>query len=433
MQTFIIIWIGQLVSLLGSGVTNFALSIWVYENTKSATQFALMSVLTLVPAMIFSPVAGSLGDRRNRRKIIVLSNCGAGLSILAIAVLLYIGHLEIWHIYVATAASSAFNALQWPAYNAVIPLLVPPQHLVRANGMFQVALAVSQLISPVLGGFLLATIQIKGVFILNGISFVFCVVMFLLVRLPKPGTKSGTTTKAKMSKRSILWNDTLEGWNYITSRRGLFWLSILFCVYHFVEGTTIVLSTPLFLSFTSTSVLGIMLSIGGTGMLLGTAFISTWGGGKRRIYNVLGFMVLGGLCMLLAGLRPDVVLCTVAIFLHFFSLPIIISSKQAIMQSKVALNLQARVFAVNGMLINFSLLLAYLVAGPLADLVFEPLLTVNGPLAGSVGKIIGVGPGRGIGLFFIIMGIFLIVATVTSYLSPRLRLVESELPNVISQ
>ncbi|KAB8334003.1 MFS transporter [Scytonema tolypothrichoides VB-61278] len=429
MRTFIIIWIGQLVSLLGSGVTSFALSIWVYKNTNSATQFALMSVLTLVPAMIFSPVAGSLGDRRNRRKIIVLSNCGAGLSTLSIAVLLFLGHLEIWHIYVATAASSAFSALQWPAYNAVIPLLVPPEHLVRANGMFQVALAVSQLISPVLGGFLLVTIQIEGVFILNGISFVFCVVMFLLVRLPKPGT----TTKAKMSKRRILWYDALEGWNYITSRRGLFWLSILFCVYHFVEGTSIVLSTPLFLSFTSTPVLGIMLSIGGSGMLLGTAVITTWGGGKRRIYNVLGFMLLGGLCMVLAGLRPDVVLCTVAIFLHFFSLPIIISSKQAIMQTKVALDVQARVFAVNGMLINFSLLLAYLVAGPLADLVFEPLLTVNGSLAGSVGKIIGVGPGRGIGLFFIIMGMFMIVATVTSYLSPRLRLVESELPNVISQ
>lgn len=429
MQTFIITWIGQLVSLLGSGLTNFALSVWVYKNTNSATQFALMSVLSLVPAMMFSPLAGSLGDRRNRRKIILLSNCGAGLSTLSIAVLLFIGHLEIWHIYLATAASSAFNALQWPAYNAVIPLLVPPQHLVRANGMFQIALAVSQLISPVLGGFLLATIQIEGVFILNGISFVFCVVMFLLVRLPKPGT----TTKTKMSKRRILWHDALEGWNYITSRRGLFWLLILFCIYHFVEGISIVLSTPLFLSFTSTTVLGTMLSIGGSGMLLGTAFISTWGGGKRRIYNVLGFMLLGGLCMLLAGLRPDVVLCTVAIFFHFFSLPIIISSKQAIMQSKVALDVQARVFAVNGMLIDLSLLLAYLVAGPLADRVFEPLLTINGPLAGSVGKIIGVGPGRGIGLLFILMGMFLIVAILTSYLSPRLRLVESELPNVISQ
>lgn len=427
MRTFIIIWIGQLVSLLGSGLTGFALSVWVYKNTNSATQFALMSVLTLLPAMIFSPLAGSLGDRRNRRKVIILSNCGAGLSILAIAVLLFIGHLEIWHIYLATAASSAFNVLQWPAYNALIPILVPPKHLVRANGMFQVALAVSQLISPVLGGFLLVTIQIQGVFILNGISFVFCLVMFLLVRLPK----SGTTTKVKVSK-DLVWHDTLVGWNYITNRPGLFWLLILFCAYHFVEGISIVLSTPLFLSFTSSAVLGTMLSIGGSGMLLGTALISTWGGGKRRIYNVLGFMLLGGLCMLLAGLRPDVVLCTVAIFLHFFSLPIIISSKQAIMQSKVALDVQARVFAVNEMLIDLSLLLAYLVAGPLADQVFEPLLIVNGPLAGSVGKIIGVGPGRGIGLLFIVMGMLLIVAIVTSYFSPRLRLVESELPNFIS-
>ncbi|KAF3884402.1 MULTISPECIES: MFS transporter [Nostocales] len=427
MQTFIILWFGQLVSLLGSGLTGFALSLWVYKNTNSVTQFALISVLTMLPNIIISPLAGALGDRWNRRWLMILGNCGAGLSILSMTLLLFIGHLELWHIYVATTASSAFNALQWPAYDATIAQIVPPQHLVRANGMFQLGLAIAQLISPVLGGFLLVTIQIQGVLILDGISFVFCLVMLLLVRLPKPGT----TTKAEVSK-NFVWKDSLVGWNYITTRPGLFWLLILNCIYHFVEGIAVVLSTPLFLSFTSTTVLGTMLSIGGSGMILGTAFISTWGGGKRRIYNVLGFMLLGGLCMLLAGLRRDVVLCTVAIFVHFFSLPIVVSSRQAIFQSKIASDVRARVFAVNRMLINLSLLLAYLVAGPLADRVFEPLLTVNGPLAGSVGKIIGVGPGRGIGLLFIIMGMLLIAAIVTSYLSPRLRRVESDIPNVIS-
>ncbi|WP_414587303.1 MFS transporter [Scytonema sp. PCC 10023] len=427
MRTFIIIWIGQLVSFLGSGLTGFALSIWVYQNTNSVTQFALISVLHMLPNIIISPLAGALGDRRNRRKLIILSNCGSGLSIFSLALLFFIGHLEIWHIYIATAASSAFNALQGPAYDAVITQLVPPQHLVRANGMFQLGLAVGQLISPVLGGFLLVTIQIQGIFILDAITFVFCLVMLLLVRLPKPVT----TTKAEVSK-NLLWHDTLLGWNFITTRPGLFWLLILNCVYHFVEGIAVVLSTPLFLSFTSTAVLGTMLSIGGSGMILGTAFISTWGGGKRRIYNVLGFMLLGGICMLLAGLRRDVVLCTVAIFVHFFSLPIVVSSRQAIFQSKIASDVRARVFAVNRMLINLSLLLAYLVAGPLADRVFEPMLTINGPLAGSVGKIIGVGAGRGIGLLFIIMGMLLIVAILTCYLSPRLRRVETELPNVIS-
>jgi MFS family permease len=427
MRTFIILWFGQLVSLLGSGLTGFALSLWVYKNTNSVTQFALISVLTLLPGIIISPLAGALGDRWDRRWVMILGNCGAGLSILSISLLFFIGNLEIWHIYAATAVSSAFSALQWPAYDAVIPLLVPPQHLVRANGMFQLGLAVSQLISPVLGGFVLVTIQIQGVLILDGITFIFCLVILLLVRLPK----SRTMVKAEVSKNSV-WYDALLGWNYITTRPGLFRLLILFCIYHFVEGTAVVLSTPLFLSFTSTTVLGTMLSIGGSGMLLGTAFITSWGGGKRRIYNVLGFMLLGGLCMLLAGLRPNVVLCTVAIFLHFFSLPIVVSTKGAIFQSKVAPDVQARVFAVNRMLITLSLLLAYLVAGPLADRVFEPLLTINGPLAGSVGKIIGVGPGRGIGLLFIIMGMLLIVAIITCYLSPRLRRVESELPNVIS-
>lgn len=427
MRTFIILWFGQLISFLGSSLTSFALSLWVYKNTNSVTQFALFSVLTMLPNIIISPFAGGLGDRLNRRKLIILSNCGAGLGIILIALLFFIGHPEIWQIYVAIASSSAFYALQGPSYDALITQIVPPQHFVRANGMFQLVLAVAQLISPVLGGVLLVTIQIQGVLILDGISYVFCLVMLLLVRLPKPGI----TTKAEVSK-NLLWHDTLVGWNFIITRPGLFWLLILNCVYHFVEGIAVVLATPLILSFTSTIVLGTMLSIGGSGMILGTALISTWGGGKRRIYNVLGFMLLGGLCMLLAGLRRDVVLCTVAIFFHFFSLPIVVSCRHAIFQSKIMPHVQARVFAINRMLINFSLLLAYLVAGPLADYVFEPLLTINGSLAGSVGKIIGVGPGRGIGLLFIVMGMLLIVVIVTSYFSPRLRLVESELPNAIS-
>ncbi|MBW4636039.1 MAG: MFS transporter [Iphinoe sp. HA4291-MV1] len=427
MRTFIILWFGQLVSLLGIYVTGYALNFWIFKNTHSATQFALISLFTLLPAIIIAPLAGTLGDRWDKRSIMILSNFGAGLSLLSVALLLFFGRLEIWHIYLATVASNAFSVLQWPAYEATIAQIVPAKHLVRANGMFQLGISISQLIAPALAGFLLVIIEIKGVFILNGISFLFCLVMLLLVRLPK----LQTTTKAQGLK-SLVWRDALVGWNYIRTRPGLFWLLILMCIYHFVEGISIVLSTPMFLSFTSTAVLGTMLSIAGSGMLLGTALISSWGGGKRRIYTVLGFTLLSGLCMVLVGLRPDVLLCTVAAFLHFFSLPIIVSARQAIFQSKVLPDVQGRVFAVNRMLINVFLLLSYVVSGPLADNVFNPLLVTNGLLAGSIGKIIGVGPGRGIGLLFIVVGTLMTIVTITSYLSPRLRRVELELPNVIS-
>jgi hypothetical protein len=132
-----------------------------------------------------------------------------------------------------------------------------------------------------------------------------------------------------------------------------------------------------------------------------------------------------------AGFPPQATILATAAFLYFFSHPIINGSSQAIWQSKTAPDVQGRVFAVRRMIAWSSLPLAYLVAGPLADQVFEPLLANGGALASSVGQIIGTGEGRGIGLLYILLGILSIVATVLGSLYPRLRNVETELPDII--
>ena len=159
--------------------------------------------------------------------------------------------------------------------------------------------------------------------------------------------------------------------------------------------------------------------------------MSAWGGPKPRVYGILGFSVLQGVVLFAAGLPPQVVILAAAAFLYFFSLPIINGSSQAIWQSKVAPDVQGRVFAVRRMIAWSSLPLAYLAAGPLADRVFEPLMAVGGPLAGSVGRFVGVGPGRGIGLLYIVLGTVSLLATVVGFLYPRLRRVEVELPDVV--
>ena len=148
MRTFTIIWLGQLVSLTGSGLTGFALGVWVFQRTGSVTQFALIALFTILPGLPLSPIAGALVDRWSRRWVMMLSDAGSGISTLAIALLFVTGKLEIWHIYVATAASSACSAFQWPAYAASVAMLVPKRQLGRANGMVQVSQAVSQAGSP---------------------------------------------------------------------------------------------------------------------------------------------------------------------------------------------------------------------------------------------------------------------------------------------
>jgi MFS transporter, DHA3 family, macrolide efflux protein len=143
-------------------------------------------------------------------------------------------------------------------------------------------------------------------------------------------------------------------------------------------------------------------------------------------------MLLVGLFMALIGLRASIPLVTASLFLCLVFYPITTSSNQAIWQSKVAPDVQGRVFAIRQAFTLATPLLAYLVTGPLADGVFEPLMRVGGPLAGSVGQIIGVGPGRGAGLLFISAGLFLVLASVLGYLYPHLRRVETELPDAVA-
>ncbi|GET41104.1 MFS transporter [Microseira wollei] len=428
MKVFILIWFGQLVSLIGSGLTGFALGIWVYQRTGSVTDFALISLFTFLPSILLLPLAGAFVDRWNRRSALLVSDCGAGISTLTIAVLLFTGRLAVWQIYLAVAASSIFRAFHWPAYNAAIAQLVPKKHLSRASGMVQFAQASSQLIAPVLAGVLVGTIQVQGVILIDFATFLFAFVTLLFVRIPKPKT----TTESEEEKKSLL-HETLYGWTYISTRPGLLGLLIFYSFINFTLGIVEVLLTPLVLSFASTAFLGTILSIGGSGMLLGSVVISVWSGLKRRIYCILGFTLLQGLLLCVAGFRPSAPLIAAAAFIFLFSLPLILASNQAIWFSKVAPDVQGRVFAVQRTIGLSSLPCAYIMAGPLADRIFEPLLTVNGPLAKSIGLLIGVGPGRGIGLVFIIMGILNILAVAIAYLYPSLRLVEDELPDIIAE
>lgn len=426
MKIFILIWFGQTVSLIGSSLTNFGLGIWVYQHTKSITQFALVSLSIALPIILISPFAGALVDRWNRRWVMILSDLGSGLSTLAIAILLATNQLEIGHIYLATAISATCGAFQLPAYEASIAMLVPRQHLARANGLVEIGTALGQLIAPVLGGVLLVFIHLQGIIFIDFVTFLFAIIPLLLVSFADP-----QDIEEQEKQQENLLRSVIDGWQYIASRSGLLSLLIFTAVSNFIVGFVQVLFTPLVLSFASEIELGTVLSIGGMGMLIGSLAVSTWGGSQRHVLNVLGFTLLGGLSIVAAGMRTSVVLVAVAAFLFFFGLPISNSSSQVIFQKKVSPHIQGRVFALTGAIATSSLPLAYLVAAPLAEKIFEPLMSADGLLSNSFGKMIGVGSGRGIGLLFIILGILTVLITIAAYQYPRLRFVDDELPDAI--
>jgi DHA3 family macrolide efflux protein-like MFS transporter len=427
MRIFIIIWLGQLVSLIGSGLTSFALGLWVYQHTGSVTPFALTGLFTVLPSVTLSPLAGALVDRWDRRWVMILSDTGAGLSTLAVALLFLAGRVKVWHIYLAAGTSAAFGAFQWPAYSAATTLLVSKKNLGRANGMVQFGRAASEILAPMLAGVLILAIQVQGVILIDFATFLFAITTLLIVRFPRPEIIS-----ASQASKDSLWREAAYGWTYTAARRGLLGLLVFFAVVNFLWGMVGALIAPMILGFTSADVLGLLISVAGGGMLVGSLVMSAWGGLKRRIDGVLRFELLSGLCFLLIGLRPSVWPIAVGAFGAHLTIAIIYGSSQAIWQSKVPPDAQGRVFATQQMIARSSTPLAYLVAGPLADKLFEPLLAFDGPLAGSIGQITGVGPGRGIGLLFMVMGILKVLVTLGGYLYPRIRLVEDELPDVIA-
>jgi MFS family permease len=427
LTVFALIWLGQLVSLTGSGLTSFALGVWVYQSTGSITQYALISFFTYLPTVVLSPVAGVLVDRWDRRWVMMLGDAGAGLSTLALLLLLVTGRLEIWHIYLATTINSIGSFLQRLAYYASTTLLVPKKHFGRSSGMIQLGRAAAKVATPVLAAWLVLMIDIQGVILIDVATFIFALFTLQIVRVPKPETSA-----AGQKGRDSFLSEATFGWTYVKARPGLLGLSLFFAALNLAVDMAIVLITPLVLSFADVSTLGAILSAGGIGMLCGGAVMSIWGGPKRRINGVYGFVLLGGIAWLLGGLQPSALLVAVAVFTVFFSTQIVSGCAHAIWQSKVAPDLQGRVFSVRPVLAYPTTCIAYLLAGPLADYVFEPLLAKGGPLAGSIGQIIGTGPGRGIGLLYIVAGIFVALITIIAYSYPRLRLVEDELPDAVT-
>jgi MFS family permease len=420
MRAFTYIWLGQLISSIGTGLTNFALGIWVYQTTGSVTKFTLIALFSGLPGALLLPLTGALIDRWDKRIVMISSISGAALVTLAAALLLSRGQLAVWHVYLGVTIRATFISLLNPAMLAATTVLVPKQHLGRSAGMFQTLQASTQVISPLLAAILMSRILLLGIFLVDFLSYLVALTILLIVRFGPQLAAVGS------SKRDSLRSEIPRGWTYIRERPGLLALLIYFATVNLVLGCTTILFTPMILSFTTSQVLGTILSISGIGFLSGSLAMSLWGGPKNRVPGILNFGLAFGFCSVIVGLRPSPVLISLGAFGMYFFLPIVNGCSQAIWQSKIPVDLQGRVFAVRRMIGASTLPVAYLIAGPLADQVFEPLAMKQ-----SFGGLIVRGPGRGIGLMFIVAGIFTMLAQLGGYLYVPLRRVERNLADAI--
>jgi predicted MFS family arabinose efflux permease len=424
-------WLGQLVSSLGSGLTSFAVMVHVYQSSASLTQYSLGSFFFYLPMVLLAPVAGALVDRWDRRRVILLADLGAAgvvflMWLLAKAAEAGLWQLRGWHFYLPLAAGAAFSTFRALAFSASTSLLVPKQHLGRANGMIELALSLGHLIGPGAAGYLVLRLGLPGVLLIDLGTFLFSALILLSVVFPRleGGATEGT-------KRASLRQEMALGWAFIRERPGLLGLLQFVAVSNLFTGLVMVLITPLVLSFADASTLGWIVSFSGVGMLSGGLLMGAWGGPRRRVTGMLGFRLLCGLALLIAALPANALLVAGGAFAFMFTIPVILGCSQAIWQSKVPPGLQGRVFAVRRMVALSAPPAAALLAGPLADGLFEPWMSPEGALASSAGQVLGTGPGRGIALLFVVLGVLSGVNVLVAWLSPRVRNVEDELPDAL--
>ncbi len=419
--------IGQLVSLLGSGMTTFGLTIWVWQTTGEATHIALLAACNFGPLFLLTPLAGVLVDRWDRKLVMMVSDLASGMGSIAILALLLLDRLDMPLLYLIIAFSGAFRAFQVPAYGAAATMMVEKKHYARVSGILSMPQSSSLILSPILAGALLGLIGFVGILIVDVVTFCVAVASLALIHVPPP-----TESEEGRSGGPGLGSEMLYGWRYIRMRKPLLGLLVTFFCFNFAMMAPISVLPPMVLARTGNDemILGAVQALLGLGSLAGALLLSFWGGPRRRIRGVLlGIMVMGLANGVAMGLADSPWGWYVAGFFGSAALPVIAGCTQAIWQAKVPPDVQGRVFAIRRFLSQGSALPAFLIAGPLADHVFEPALAADGAWASFLGPVVGTGPGAGIALMFVLAGLLGMATGIAAYGTKTVREVEELLPD----
>lgn len=426
-RSFLLLWTSQVISILGSGMSSFALGVWVLQEIGSITEYTVLVTLAAVPGVVLSPLAGVWVDRFERRTMLIVSDATAAAGTVLLLVLYLAGRLEVWHLYPLAVVVSAAGAIQFPALAASVSLLVPKEQLGRANGLLNFARAGGQILSPLMAGFLLEAIELSGILSLDLATFLISIlILWGLVRIPRPKASGADSARGSSFRDQVLF-----GWRYLRKRPALFQLLGFFALLNLLLPFCLVLTTPLVLTIGSPDDLGVVLAIASSGTVVGSVVMGAWGGPARKIYGIFGFAPLMAAGLVIAGWRPWLPGITVGMFLVLFTAPIVNALSQAIWQRKVEPDIQGRVFATRRAIAQGTTPIALLAAGPLADHLFEPAMGPDGALASSAGLLLGTGPGRGIGLMFVVLGVLFGLVGLAGFAVPTLRNLEDDLPDAL--
>ena len=430
MTGFIIVWIGQIISILASGMSGFGLSIFMFEQTKSATAMGLMQVSFILPFLLLSPIAGVMVDRYNRKLMMMVSDFAAVTATFAILILQATGHLQFWHLYVANVFYGLGNTFQWPAYSAAISTMVPKEQYGRANGLMSLMEAGPGVLAPILAGAVLATSKAHGLTIIltiDVLTFFIALGALAFVHVPQPEK----TVEGQKEKGSF-WKEAAYGFTYIFKRPSLLGLQMVFFFGNLFSGICFTLFAPMILLRTNNNsvIFGAVNSAAAIGGVAGGIIMSAWGGFKKRTHGVLAGWIMAGVFTAIFGFGTSLAFWIPFIIASALIGPLINTSNQSIWQAKVAPDIQGRVFSARRLIAWFTQPISPIIAGLMADKWLEPSMTSGTTsLATTFSSWVGTGPGSGMALLLIFSSLGAALVGLSGYFVPFIRNAESILPD----
>lgn len=400
---FMLLWSGDFISAIGSGLTSFGLGVYIFQQTGKASLMALVTLLAFLPSLLLGPIAGVLADRYDRRLLMILGDSLSAVGLLFILMSMMQGEARFWQICVGVTISSVFASILEPAYKSTITDLLNPEQYSKASGLVQIAGSAKYLISPVLAGFLLAISNIRLLLVLDICTFFITVATTLVVKKGLPSQK--------VEEGFSFLTELKVGWEALYRKKGILTLVVMGALITFCLGFIQTLFSPMVLSFSNSVTLGTLMTVATLGMLVSGGVL----GGisiKKGYAGLLSISLFGaGIFMALFGMRENVVLIGVAGFFFFAMLPFANASLDYLLRTNIDNSLQGRAWGLIGLISQLGYVAAYAVSGLLADNVFTPLLLEGGALSETVGRLLGIGPSRGIGLLIVFAGILLCVTS----------------------
>jgi len=368
-RRFFTIWTGQALSLVGSGLTQFALVWWLTISTGSATVLALASMAGLLPQVLLSPFAGVVADRWNRRLILIVADGLIALATLLLLLLFWAGVMQTWHVYAIMFVRAAGSAFHSPTMTASTSLLVPKEHLTRVGGLNQMLQGITTVLSPMLGALLLSITNLGAIMAIDIVTAAFAIIPLFFFAIPQP---PADPTKAGESMTHWVFSDMREGLRYIGARRGLVYALIISTTLNFLITPAFSL-LPLYVNNIfngNAQMLALVEMLLGIGAIVGGVGLAAWGGFRNKVVTTLMGIALLGIGIGAIGLAPAtsfwIVVAggfVVGVAVSFANGPL-----SALLQTVVAHEMQARVFSLTMTAALAITPISLLIAGPLADL-----------------------------------------------------------------